>query len=84
MTKVMSWNVNSINARLELLCEYLDEHHPDIVCLQELKCEDSRFPEARLRDMGYRSFSFGQKRYNGVAILSKVEPQKVLRGFERF
>lgn len=69
--RVASWNVNSIRARLDQLTGWLARAAPDVVCLQETKCEDSVFPEAALSDAGYRSVYFGQKTYNGVAIAAR-------------
>jgi len=69
--RVASWNVNSIRARLDQLTGWLARAAPDVVCLQETKCEDSVFPEAALADVGYRAAIFGQKTYNGVAIAAR-------------
>ena len=71
--KVATWNVNSINARLEHLLKWLAEAAPDVVCLQETKCVDENFPYEHLHDAGYFSAFYGQKSYNGVAILAKYE-----------
>ncbi|HSN96841.1 MAG TPA: exodeoxyribonuclease III [Candidatus Nanopelagicales bacterium] len=69
--KVASWNVNSIRARLDQLTGWLARAAPDVVCLQETKCEDGQFPEAALGEAGYRVAWFGQKTYNGVAIAAR-------------
>lgn len=69
--KIASWNVNSLNVRLPRLLAWLDRQRPDVVCLQETKMEDSRFPEEVLREAGYASCCYGQKTYNGVAILAR-------------
>ena len=82
MIKIMTWNVNSIHARLDHLKKCLIEHQPEVICLQELKCEDSRFPTEEIKSLGYQASYLGQKRYNGVCILSKQNPQKVIYGFE--
>lgn len=79
---IASWNVNSIRARLELLTQWLSTYHPDIVCLQETKTEDANFPYKAIKSMGYHSYHWGQKTYNGVAILSKQPPESVTHGFE--
>ena len=65
---VGSWNVNSLRLRLDHLAGWLRERPLDVVCLQETKVEDAKFPEGALADMGYRTLFFGQKSYNGVAI----------------
>ena len=80
MIKIATFNVNSIKARLPRLLEWLKSSNPDIVCLQELKCEESAFPFEALLDVGYNSAVFGQKTYNGVAILSKYKIEDVVKG----
>ncbi|MDP9091067.1 MAG: exodeoxyribonuclease III [Pseudomonadota bacterium] len=78
--KIATYNVNSINARLPNLLRWLNESAPDVVCLQELKSPQDRFPEAAIRDAGYGVVWHGQKSWNGVAILSKnSEPQEIRR-----
>lgn len=73
--------MNGINGRLPALLRWLDEADPDVVCLQELKAPQARFPEAALRRAGYRSIWLGQSRWNGVAILARdMEPVETLRG----
>lgn len=67
--KITSWNVNSVNARLEHVKKYLKEYQPDVLMLQELKTLD--FPASEFESLGYASEAVGQKSYNGVAILSK-------------
>lgn len=67
--KITSWNVNSINARLEHVKKYLSQFQPDILMVQELKTQD--FPAAEFEELGYKSEAVTQKAYNGVAILSK-------------
>ena len=69
--KIATYNVNSINARLENLCAWLQRDQPDIVLLQEIKCEFNAFPLFELQTIGYEAKILGQKNYNGVAILSK-------------
>ncbi|HEY9713869.1 MAG TPA: exodeoxyribonuclease III, partial [Chroococcales cyanobacterium] len=76
-----TWNVNSINVRLEQLIEWLKTAKPDVVCLQETKIVDEKFPQARLEELGYHSAYWGQKTYNGVAILSNKPFDEVRRGF---
>jgi len=75
--KIVSWNINSLRKRQERLLAWLTSTQPDIVCLQETKCDDEQFPELALRAAGYHSVFHGQKSYNGVAILSKTVPQNV-------
>lgn len=69
--KLITWNINSVRARLERLLEFLQTRQPDVLCLQELKCTDEQFPRAEVEAAGYRAEVFGQKTYNGVALLSK-------------
>lgn len=69
--KIATWNINSVRARLDRLLDYLKTRSPDVLCLQELKCTDDQFPHLEIQAAGYRTQVFGQKTYNGVAILSK-------------
>jgi exodeoxyribonuclease-3 len=82
--KIATYNVNSINARLAILLRWLQETAPDVVCLQELKAPQDKFPEAAIRAAGYGVIWHGQKSWNGVAILAKhadpVEVRRVLPG----
>jgi exodeoxyribonuclease III len=71
--KIATFNINGINGRLALLLRWLKEAQPDIVCVQELKCESHRFPKLALEEAGYHAIWNGQKSWNGVAILSKTE-----------
>ncbi len=68
---VASWNVNSIRARLPLLCEWLEKVRPDVLLLQEIKCTPEAFPREPLEELGYNSLVCGEKGRNGVAILSR-------------
>ena len=77
--KIASWNVNSLPVRLPQVLEWLVAHSPDILCLQETKVPDDRFPIDPLRDSGYHILFRGQPTYNGVAILSRVPPLAPLR-----
>jgi exodeoxyribonuclease III len=70
--KVATYNVNGVNGRLPVLLRWLEQDKPDIVCLQELKGPDEKFPEMPIRDLGYDAIWHGQKSWNGVAILSRV------------
>lgn len=70
--RILTWNINSVRLRLDLLRTLLAAQEPDVVCLQETKCPDEAFPRASLEDAGYRHIHIhGMKSYNGVAILSK-------------
>ena len=77
--KIASYNINGINGRLDSLLRWLKEAGPDIVCLQELKCEQHKFPERQLKDAGYNAIWQGQKSWNGVAILSTAEIRELRR-----
>ncbi|HXG92407.1 MAG TPA: exodeoxyribonuclease III [Blastocatellia bacterium] len=79
--KLATWNVNSVLARLPLVLRWLDQARPDVLCLQETKCTDERFPKAAFAELGYSSETFGQPTYNGVAILSRFECSDIQRGF---
>ena len=70
--KIATYNVNGVNGRLPVLLGWLEASLPDIVCLQELKAPDEKFPERAIRDLGYDAVWHGQKSWNGVAILSRV------------
>jgi len=69
--KLATWNVNSLNVRLAHVLDWLATNQPDVLCLQETKQEDSKFPFAELAQAGYQAIHHGQKTYNGVAILSR-------------
>lgn len=69
---ITTFNVNSVRARLERVLAWLDDRRPDVVCLQELKCLDAELPRAELEARGYHVASFGQKSWNGVALLSRT------------
>ena len=70
--RIATWNVNSIRQRTENLAAWLRESAPDIVCLQETKCQDDSFPREPFEALGYNVAIHGQKTFNGVAILSKL------------
>jgi exodeoxyribonuclease III len=78
--KLATWNVNSVRSREERLLRWLDKTRTDVLCLQELKTADATFPRESIEAAGYHAAVFGQKTYNGVAILSRVEPTNVQRG----
>jgi exodeoxyribonuclease III len=69
--KVATWNVNSIRQRERHVCRWLERVQPDMLLLQETKCEDHAFPHAAFAALGYRSEAVGQKAYNGVAVLAR-------------
>jgi len=78
---IATWNVNSIRARETRLLDWLRSRRPDVLCVQELKATERDFPFEALRQSGYYAAVFGQKTYNGVAILARSEPEDVERGF---
>lgn len=80
--KIATWNVNSINARLEILIPWLKKEDPDILLLQELKCTEENFPYEAFNELPYELIISGQKAYNGVAILSKFASQEKKITFE--
>jgi exodeoxyribonuclease-3 len=70
---VATWNINSVRLRIDLVCRFLKEQEPDILCLQETKCPQGQFPAAKLKALGYEHIAeFGQKGYHGVAIVSRI------------
>ncbi|MBL4596067.1 MAG: exodeoxyribonuclease III [Robiginitomaculum sp.] len=78
--KVATWNVNSVRTRIQSITKWLDEAKPDVVCLQEIKCQDEQFPLSEFEALGYNCAVHGQKSYNGVAILSKYVIEEALPG----
>ena len=74
---ISTWNVNSIKVRIHAVIQYLSEHKPDVLVLQETKSLDKNFPQSEIQDAGYHSTFLGQKTYNGVAIISKKIPQHI-------
>jgi exodeoxyribonuclease-3 len=80
--KIATWNVNSVRARLTRLLSWLQRTQPDIVCLQELKAREEAFPYDAIREAGYHAAVYGQRTFNGVSILSRIEPQNVRRGMD--
>lgn len=78
--KIATYNVNSINARLPIVLRWLAQSQPDVVCLQELKAPQDKFPIGAIRDAGYGAIWHGQKSWNGVAILARdAEPVEIRR-----
>ncbi|AMW35206.1 exodeoxyribonuclease III [Haematospirillum jordaniae] len=78
--KIATWNVNSVRARLDNITAWLTERVPDVVFLQEIKCQTEDFPEHVFTELGYTSLVWGQKAYNGVAILSRLPISHVCSG----
>ena len=78
--RIATWNVNSVNARLETVLGWFAEAQPDVACLQEIKCVDERFPTAEFERLGYNVAVHGQKTYNGVALISKTPLEDVRKG----
>jgi exodeoxyribonuclease III len=79
--RIATYNVNGVNGRLPVLLRWLAERAPDVVCLQELKAPDEKFPETAIRDAGYGAIWHGQKSWNGVAILARgCDPLETRRG----
>lgn len=79
---IATWNVNSLNARLPRVTEWLTEVQPDVLCLQETKLADDKFPALEFGALGYESVHHGEGRWNGVAVLSKVGIDDVVAGFD--
>jgi len=80
---IATWNVNSIAARLPLVENWVRSQQPDVLCLQEIKCIDEKFPAASFEQLGYESVIFGQPTYNGVATLVKKELASSIEGVQR-
>ena len=80
--RLVTWNVNSLRQRLPRVLEFVEEHTPDVLCLQETKCEASAFPHAELAEAGYRAADHSGGRWAGVAILARdgAPPQDAARG----
>lgn len=80
--KVATYNVNSLRKRLPVVLAWVERHRPDVLCLQETKVEDEKFPLLELAGAGYHVTFRGMKGYNGVAVLSTRQPEKVAHGFD--
>ena len=78
--KVATYNVNSIRKRLPIVLDWLETHQPDVLCLQETKVQDEDFPTDAIRKAGYHATFRGMKGYNGVATLTRTEPEQVIHG----
>ncbi len=76
MFRIATWNINSVRLRIEMVCRFLGEAKPDVLCLQEIKCRDGEFPSKQFQNAGYRHMHVvGQKGWHGVAIVSKHKLQ---------
>ncbi len=82
--KFATWNVNSLNVRLPHVMDWLNAAQPDVLCLQETKQEDSKFPYQALREIGYEAVHIGQKTYNGVAIVSRQPMTEIQQNMPAF
>ena len=78
---IATWNVNSIRTRLSQILDWINQVNPDILCLQETKVIDDSFPIGPFEKLGYSVEVYGQKSYNGVAIISKIKPENIKKGF---
>jgi exodeoxyribonuclease-3 len=81
--RIATFNINGVKARIQALCDWLDEAKPDVALLQEIKSVDEAFPREPFEDRGYNVETHGQKGFNGVAILSKLPLEDVSRGLAR-
>ena len=79
--KIISWNVNSVRARIDNILNYIIDSKPDILFLQEIKTQSENFPFEAFKNAGYHSYIFGQKSYNGVAFLSKSKIENINNNF---
>src|SRR5579885_56420 len=80
--KIATYNVNSIRKRLPIVLDWLKQHQPDVMCLQETKVQDTEFPLDPLLDAGYHVCFRGMKGYNGVATLTRQQPSRVMYGLD--
>ncbi len=80
MLKITTWNVNSIRARMDRLTKWIERNQPSFICLQETKAQDQDFPLEEISQLGYNSYTYGQKTYNGVSIHTKSAIKDVLYG----
>jgi exodeoxyribonuclease III len=79
--KIATFNVNSVRARIPILVKWIGDHQPDVLALQETKVQDIEFPADEFTSLGYQCYFSGQKAYNGVAFLSKIQALNVRSGF---
>ncbi|MBT6073421.1 MAG: exodeoxyribonuclease III [Gammaproteobacteria bacterium] len=82
--KIASWNVNGIRARIEHITAWIKSNQPDVLALQETKVMDDMFPFEAFTSLGYEAMIYGQKSYNGVALLSKKPPKECTKGIDDF
>ena len=75
--KISTWNVNSVRARINNIISYIKYSKPDILMIQEIKTEEKNFPYSDFKNLGYKSYVYGQKSYNGVAFISKANINKI-------
>ena len=75
--KIISWNVNSVRARIQNIKNYINDAAPDVLLLQEIKTQNENFPINEFENLGYKNYVYGQKSYNGVAIISKKELKNI-------
>ena len=80
---IASWNVNSVRTRLNQVISWINQYNPDVLCLQETKVVDNQFPIKPFEELGYQVIAYGQKSYNGVAIISKIEISNINKGFSK-
>ena len=78
---IATWNVNSIRTRLSQIVKWIKQKNPDVLCLQETKVIDQDFPFKPFEELGYEVIVYGQKSYNGVAIISRFKLENIKRGF---
>lgn len=79
--KIVSWNVNSVRARIDNITNYIKDSNPEILFLQEIKTQNINFPSETFKNIGYHSYVFGQKSYNGVAFISKKKIDNISNNF---
>ena len=79
--KIISWNVNSVRARIDNIINYIADSKPDILLLQEIKTQNKTFPFETFKELGFQSYVFGQKSYNGVAMISKLKMSQIKNDF---
>ena len=79
--KITSWNVNSVRARIDNILSYIKDSKPDVLLLQEIKTQEENFPKEIFNNIGYESHVFGQKSYNGVAIISQLKINNINTNF---
>ena len=81
---IASWNVNSIRTRLPQIIDWINIVNPDVLCFQETKVTDDVFPAKPFEEIGYSVEVYGQKSYNGVAIISKIKAENIKKGFKNY